>query len=63
MCLLAFLVVEHVVEVRVRCGCRAGDDALVAGTGEAVELGLVSQIIGNVSLTRTLENFVGSRAV
>ena len=51
------------VKVRVRCGGCVGDDALVAGAGEAVELGLVAQIIGDVGLPRAGENFVDDRAV
>ena len=54
---------EQVVEVRVRRGCRVGDDTLVVGAGEAVELGLVAQIIGDVSLPCAGENFVDDRAV
>ena len=54
---------EHVVEVRVRCGGRVGDDALVMGAGEAVELGFVAQVIGDVGLPRAGENFVDDWAV
>ena len=51
------------VKVRVCCGCRVRDDALVVGAGEAVELGLVAQIIGDVGLPRAGEDFVDDRAV
>ena len=54
---------EDVVEVRVRCGGRVSDDALVAGAGEAVELGLVAQVVGDVGLPREGEDFVDDRAV
>ena len=54
---------EQLVEVGVSGRRLVGDDALVVGAGEAVELGLVAQVIGDSRLAGEVEDLVDDRTV
>ena len=53
---------KQLVIVDVGSGSAIGYHALVTGTGEAIELTFVTQVVGDAGLASEVEDFVDSRA-